>query len=177
MSLRSILCFAIAMLFAPTHSAEAHCQPAKSGLAPNIELRVLHAIHEPEESSVSYVTVAVKVRSAGSPLVIPNCSDSSDKKIFCVATLRRANGRLISVRRGLMATLGADDTNNWKSVDVRSDNYVEFEVSIDMGLLNAHPGESVRIAFGAWPEEEPTKDSKHLQTVLTPTFRIPVTAE
>jgi len=76
-----------------------------------------------------------------------------------------------------MATLGADDTNNWKSVDVRSDNYVEFEVSIDMGLLNAHPGESVRIAFGAWPEEEPTKDSKHLQTVLTPTFRIPVTAE
>ena len=177
MSSRSIFCFALAMLFALSSTAEARCQPKKSALAPNIELRVMHAIHEPEESSVSYVTVAVKVRSAGSPLVIPNCSDSSDKKIFCFATLRRANGRFVSVRRGLMATLGADDTNNWKSVDVRSDNYVEFEVSIDMGLLNAHPGESVRIAFGAWPEEEPTKDSKHLQTVLTPAFRIPVMPE
>ena len=177
MSSRSILCFALGMLFALTHSVDAHCQPGMTALTPNIELRVLHAIHEPEESSVSYVTVAVKVRSAGSPFVIPNCSDSSDKKIFCFATLRKANGRLIRVRRGLMATLGADDTNNWKSVDVRSDDYVEFEVSIDMGLLNAHPGESVRIAFGAWPEEEPTKDSKHLQTVLTPAFRIPITAE
>ena len=138
-----------------------------------IDVRVLHAIHEPEETSVSYVTIAVTVRSAGKPFVIPNCSEPADRNSFCFATLRRANGRAVRVRKGLEATLGFEDPSTWKPVRVLVDGEVEFEFSIDMGLLDVRPGQQVRLSFGIWRDEDSMRDSRQAITILTPVFRIP----
>ena len=149
------------------------CQSQSSLPIGKIDVRFLHAIHEPEESSVSYVTIAVTVRSAGTSLVIPNCSESADQKSFCDASLRRANGKAVRVRKGLMATLGMEDPSTWRPIRLPPDSESEFEYSIDMGLLDARPGQLVRLAIGIWRDEDSMRDSRQAITVLTPVFRIP----
>jgi len=177
--MRSCLSFfqvALAILLALS-APLAWCQPPKALPTGKIDVRVLHAIHEPEESSVSYVTIAVTVRSASTPFVIPNCPQSSDQKAFCLASLRRANGKAVRVRKGLAATLGIEDPSTWKPIQVPPNSNVDFEFSIDMGLLKVRPGEQVRLAFGVWPDEESMKDLKRAITLVTPVFRIPVKPE
>jgi len=138
-----------------------------------IDVQVLHAIHEPEVSAVSYVTIAVTIRSAGNPLLSQTAQKSPDRKSFCFASLRRANGKAIRVRKGLEATLGFEDSNTWKPVRVPPDGESEFQFSIDMGLLDVRPRQQVRLAIGVWRDEDSMRDPQQAITVLTPVFRIP----
>src|SRR5581483_6395549 len=62
-------------------------QPQSTPAIGKIEVAILNAIHEPEESSVSYVTLSVTVWGAGTSLVIPTCAEAGEKNIFCVASL------------------------------------------------------------------------------------------
>jgi len=149
------------------------CQSPATVTTGQIGVRVTHAIHEQEESTVSYVTIAVTIRSTEQPFVVPNCSTSSDEKTFCLAWLRRANGKPIGVRKGLSASLGVEDASTWRPVRLPPNSNNEFEFSIDMGLLRVRPGQPLILAFGIWPDEESMTDPKKMITVITPMFRIP----
>jgi len=72
-----------------------------------------------------------------------------------------------------MASLGVEDQSFWKPVLVPSNSAVDFQFSIDIGLLDVRPGEAVRLAFWIWPDSESMKDSKRGTKVFTPVFRIP----
>jgi hypothetical protein len=139
-----------------------------------IDVRILNAIHEPEESAVSYVTVEVTIRSSGEAFVIPNCAEAAEKRVFCMSSLQRANGKTVGVRKGLAATLGFEAQEYWKALTVPANSETDFQFSIDMGLLNVRPGEPVRIAFWIWPNAESMKDFKRGTEILTPVFRIPL---
>jgi hypothetical protein len=139
-----------------------------------IDVQILNAIHEPEESAVSYVTVEVTIRSAGEAFVIPNCAEATEKRVFCMSSLQRANGKTVPARKGLSATLGFEAPEYWKPHAVPAGSQTDFQFSIDMGLLNVRPGESVRIAFWIWPDAGSMKDWKRGTKVFTPVFRIPV---
>lgn len=153
-------------------------QPQSPITPGKIDVKILHAIHEPEETAISYVTVSVTVRSAGTSFVVPTCSEDVEKPGFCMASLRRSNGRVVPVRKGLEATLGYENESLWKPVQLSASGVpIEFQFSIDMGLLAIRPGEAVRIAFWIWPNTESMKDLKMSNMVLTPVFRIPTKPE
>jgi hypothetical protein len=139
-----------------------------------VDVRILNAIHEPEESAVSYVTVSVTARSTDKSFVIPNCAESTGKNVFCMALLQRPNGKIVPARKGLAATLGFEAPEYWKATVVPANSETSFEFSIDMGLLDVRPGEKVRLAFWIWPDRTSMKDEKRGEMVLTPVFRIPV---
>lgn len=82
------------------------------------------------------------------------------------------------MRKGLEATLGYENESLWKPVQLSASGVpIEFQFSIDMGLLAIRPGEAVRIAFWIWPNTESMKDLKMSNMVLTPVFRIPTKPE
>jgi hypothetical protein len=168
-------CFSIAVITAVAFCPyTVQCQPHTTLRTGKIDVRILNAIHEPEEAAVSYVRVAATIRSADVPFVVPQCSDAENAHGFCMALLCRSNGKVIPVRKGLEATLGFDDESLWKPVELPPNGTVEFQFSVDMGLLSVRPGEEVRIAFWIWPDGESMKDLKRATKVLTPVFRIPV---
>jgi hypothetical protein len=139
-----------------------------------IDVRILNAIHEPEESSVSYVAISVVIRGNGTSFVIPTCAESGNQPAFCMASLRQMNGKAVPPRKGLAATLGFEDPSSWKATQVPANGQVDLQFPIDMGLLHLRPGDTVRLAFWIWPDAESMKDLKLATEVLTPTFRIPV---
>ncbi len=145
--------------------------------AGKIDIRVLHAIHEAEESTVSYVTVLVTVRSGGIPFVVPGCSGYAGEPVLCMASLRRSRGKAVPVRKGLAATLGFEDAKSWNPTVVPANGEADLQFSIDMGLLDVRPGEAVRLAFWIWTDGESMKDLKRGKMVLSPVFRIPVKPE
>ncbi len=165
------------LILAASASNTAQSRPQEVLPTGKIDVRVLHAIHEAEESSVSYVTVLVTVRSSGVPLVVPSCSGYAREPIFCMASLRRPNGKAVPVRKGLAASLGSEDPKSWNPTLVPANGEADLQFSIDMGLLDLRPGESVRLAFWIWPDGESMKDLKRGKMVLSPMFRIPVRPE
>lgn len=169
--------FAIAALMGIAFSPfGVQCQPATTLATGKIDVRILNAIHEPEEAaSVSYVRVAVTIRGGKVPFVVPRCSDSETAHGFCMASLCKSNGKVVPVRKSLAATLGFDNESLWKPVDVAPNGTVEFEFSIDMGLLSVRPVEDVRLAFWIWPDGASMKNMKRGTKVFTPVFRIPPT--
>jgi hypothetical protein len=158
-------------------SSVAQSQGPSSLSTGKIDVRVLHAIHEPEEATVSYVSVGVTIRSAGDPFVVPKCSESGRPQIFCMASLQRANGKVVPVRKHLAATLGFLVPEYWKAVHIPANGETDFQFSIDMGLLDVHPGDKVRLAFWTWPDDESMKDEKQGKMIFTPVFRIPLKPE
>jgi hypothetical protein len=175
MRLSPLFSLAMLLICLASSSRFALCQSQTILTTGTVDVRILNAIHEPEESSVSYVTVAVTVRSAGTPFVIPTCTESGAPPYFRMASLRRANGKAVPVRKGLEATLGFEDQGSWKPVQVPANGgAVDFQFSIDMGLLDVRPGERVRLAFWIWPDSESMKDLKRGKMALSPVFRIPV---
>jgi hypothetical protein len=172
--LRLLLFAATLVAFVEFSGPIAQGQPQTSLTTGKINVRVLHAIHEPEESSVSYVMLSVLIRGGGAPFVIPSCRESWSPPVFCMASLRRLKGKAVPVRKGLEATLGFEDPKSYKPVLVSADGEVDLQFAIDLGLLNVRPGELVRLAFWIWPDAESMKDLKLATEVLTPPFRIPV---
>jgi hypothetical protein len=169
---RSILTAALVAFLSSGAFAQAqHPANLRTG---RIDVRILNAIHEPEDSSVSYVTLSVVIRGSERPFVIPSCTESGNSPVFCMASLRRLNGKAFPVRKGLEATLGFEDPNSWNATLVPTNGQVDLSFSIDMGLLRVRPGDRVRLAFWIWPDAESLKDFKLATEVLTPAFRIPV---
>jgi len=166
-----------AVLFAASAAVSAQSEPQKVLTIGKIEVRVLHAIHEPEEPTVSYVTVLVTIRSGGVSFVVPSCSGDAHEPVFCMASLRRSNGKVVPVRKNLEATLGFDDPKSWNATMVPANGEAELQFSIDMGLLDVRPGEAVRLAFWIWADGESMKEPKRGEMVLSPVFRIPVKPE
>jgi len=152
----------------------AQSQPPTNLSIGKIDVRVLNAIHEPEESSVSYVAISVVIRGNGTSFVIPICTESGRRPLFCMASLRQLNGKAVLPRKGLEATLGFEDPSSWKATLVPANGQVDLQFSIDMGLLRVRPGHAVRLAFWIWPDVESMKDLKLATEVLSPAFRIPV---
>ena len=170
-----LLLFAAALVgFVEFSETLAQGQPQTVLTTGKIDVQVLHAIHEPEESSVSYVTLSVVIRGGGRPFVIPSCRESWSLPIFCMASLRRLNGKAVPVRKGLEATLGFEDPNSYKPALVPADGEIDLQFSIDLGLLSVRPGDTVRLAFWIWPDADSMKDLKLATEILTPAFRIPV---
>jgi len=171
-------CSSIALLTAVAFSPHSVlCQRHTTLRTGNVDVRILNAIHEPEEATVSYVRVGVTIRGADVPFVIPRCSDSENAHGFCMALLCRSNGKVVPVRKGLEATLGFENESLWKPVEVPPNGTVDFQFSVDMGLLSVRPGEEVRLAFWIWPDGESMKDLKRATKVLSPVFRIPVNTD
>jgi hypothetical protein len=152
-------------------------QPQTTLTTGKIVVRILNAIHEPEESSVSYVKIEVTIPSAQEAFVIPNCAEAREEKVFCMSSLQRANGKTVPVRKGLAATLGFEGPEYWKATVVPANSETTFQFSIDMGLLDVRPGERVRLAFWIWPDAESMRDFKRGTMVLSPVFRIPTKSE
>jgi hypothetical protein len=165
------------LIFAASPGLSAQTKHQEVLAAGKIDVRVLHAIHEAEESTVSYVTVLVTVRSGGVSFVVPTCSGYEREPVFCMASLRRSNGTAVPVRKGLAATLGLEDAKSWNPTRVPANGETDLQFSIDMGLLDVRPGEAVRVAFWIWTDGESMKDPKRGKMVLSPMFRIPVKPE
>lgn len=165
------------LIFAASTALSAQTEPQDGLTAGKIDVRVLHAIHEAEESTVSYVTVLVTVRSGGVPFVVPTCSGYAREPVFCMASLRRSSGKAVPVRKGLPATLGFEDPKSWNPTVVPANGAVDLQFSIDMGLLDVRPGEAVRLAFWIWTDAESMKDTERGKMVLSPVFRIPLKPE
>lgn len=165
------------LMFAAAAAISAQSKPQEVLATGKIDVRVLHAIHEPEESSVSYVTVLVVIRGGEASFVIPSCPGYAREPVFCMASLRRSSGAAVPVRKGLAASLGFEDPQSWNPTVVPVNGEADLQFSIDMGLLDVRPGEAVRLAFWIWTDGESVKDVKRGKMVLTPVFRIPVKPE
>ena len=166
-----------ALIFAASAALSAQTKPQEGLAVGKIDVRVLHAIHEAEESTVSYVTVLVTVRSNGVPFVVPSCTGYAREPVFCMASLRRSRGKAVPVRKGLEATLGFEDPKSWNPTVVPANGAADLQFSIDMGLLDVRPGEAVRLAFWIWTDAESMKDPKRGKMLLSPVFRIPFKPE
>jgi hypothetical protein len=165
------------LIFAVSTAILAQSKPQEVPSAGKIDVRVLHAIHEPQEVSVSYATVLATVRGGGVPFVVPSCSGYTRQPVFCMASLRRSNGKAVPVRKSLAATLGYEDPKSWNPTVVPANGEADLQFSIDMGLLDVRPGEMVRLAFWIWADIESLKDPERGKMVLSPVFRIPAKPE
>lgn len=165
------------LILAASAAVSAQSKTQRFPATGKIDVRVLHAIHEPEESTVSYVTTSVTIRSDEVSFVVPTCSGDEREPVFCMASVRRSNGKAVPVRKGLSATLGVEDAKSWKPIVVAKNGAIELQFSIDLGLLDVRAGEAVRLAFWIWPDVESLKDPNKGKMVLSPVFRIPVKPE
>jgi hypothetical protein len=149
-------------------------QPLHKLHAESVDLQLISAYQNPDNPNDLIVTVRVTIHAAGQLLVVPNCSEkSTDPRFFCMALLRRKNGKTIKVRRGLAATLGVENPDIWKPVTIARGAEDSFLFSCSTGLLDVKPGEPVRVAFEVWPNAESVKDWKLATTLMSPVFRCP----
>lgn len=139
-----------------------------------VDAQVEKVTVNPDDENDLIVSVEVTIRAGDQSLVIPNCAEGEDRpKGFCIAQLARANGRIVRVRKGLMATLGVEGEEKWKPVTVSPDGTESFRFGFSTRLLDVRAGEPLGVKFQVWRDAQSMRDWRSATTLSSPVFRCP----
>ena len=123
--------------------------------------------------------VYVDIRSSTRPLFLPSCGGSEqDGYSLCQGAafleIRRGkNWERAKPPKGMLATLGTENSSEWKWISIGTSSSGRFVFAFTPELLGVSAGAQVRITVDAWTDQNSLKqDGSHI-TFTSPTFVCP----
>ena len=166
---KNLLALCLAVLF----GIAAVGQPPRTLRAEITNVQIVGTHTNPEDENDLIVSVRVTIRALDQSVVVPNCAEKDSPPFFCVAQITRRKGKVVPVRKLLMATMGVPSEDQWKPLLIQPGSQQALDFAYSTALMDVSPAEPLRVKLQIWPDAKSMSDWKASTSLLTPIFKNP----
>ena len=124
------------------------------------------------------VSIRLEIHAKDAALVIPVCGGDDEIQDLCAgaAFLQVSSHgvwRSATVRRGLLATLGALPKGTWKTHRIEIGDTAYFNFTFSPELMDVQPRQQLRVVADSWPSESAFREKDSDNHLTSPVFDCP----